>query len=232
VGWDEVLEGRCLLLGDFNAHSPIWNPLANTRTNAGPLESLIEEENLYINNEPGVPTRPKTTPGISIIDLALTTVNMGPLQAWMVDKDHPTGSDHELLVMEWAPIEHASEPPSKEVTGWQIQALQADPQALDNARQSWQANARAQLNDTCSADELTCEAIWIQETLTAVLNQHAKPIRVTPRSKRWWNHEIKEAREVYSQARRAWQAQNISTDSLREARNSYYRTIRHSKRAC
>ena len=234
VGWDEVLEGRCLLLGDFNAHSPIWNPLANIRTNAGPLESLIEEESLYINNEPGVPTRPKATPGISIIDLALTTVSMGPLQAWMVDRDHSTGSDHELLVMEWATIEHLSEPPSREVTGWQIQALQADPQNLENAERSWQAYSeqRTQLDDTCSADELAGEAVWIQETLTAVLDQHAQPVWVTPRSKRWWNQEIKDARGVYCQARRAWQVQIISTNELREARNSYYRTIRRSKRAC
>lgn len=76
------------------------------------------------------------------------------------------------------------------------------------------------------------EAVWIQKTLTTVLNQHAKPIRVTPRSKRWWGPAIKEAREGYCQARRAWQAQKISTASLTEARNSYYRTIRHSKRTC
>lgn len=25
VCWDDVLEGRCLLLGAFNAHSPLWN---------------------------------------------------------------------------------------------------------------------------------------------------------------------------------------------------------------
>ena len=234
MGWDGILEGRCLVLGDFNAHSPLWNPLAGSRTNAGPLESLIEARGLYLNNEPGVPTRPKTTPGISIIDLTLTTVSMGPLQAWTVDQDHPTGSDHELLVMEWAPIEHGSEPPSREVTGWQIQALQADPQALEYAKQCWEANAeqRTPLDDTCSLVDVAEEAAWIQETLSMVLNQHAKPIRVSPRSKRWWSTEIKEAREVYCQARRAWQAQKISTASLTEARNSYYRTIRHSKRTC
>ena len=28
VEWRQVIEGRCLLLGDFNAHSPLWNPQA------------------------------------------------------------------------------------------------------------------------------------------------------------------------------------------------------------
>jgi hypothetical protein len=186
VHWDSVLEGRCLLLGDFNAHSPLWNPQANARTNARLLEDLIERESLYINNTLGVPTRPKTTPGISIIDLSLTTVEMGPLEAWTVDEDHATGSDHELLVMEWAPIEQGWEPPSAEVTGWQIQALQADSQALEEAKEMWQAEAerRELLNDACSSADVEEEAIWVQETLTAVLDRHAKPVRVTPRSKR------------------------------------------------
>ena len=81
-------------MGDFNAHSPLWNPLARARVNARPLENLIDEAGLYINNELGVSTRPKRTPGISIIDLALTTVSMGPLETWVIDQEHPTGSDH------------------------------------------------------------------------------------------------------------------------------------------
>lgn len=102
VQWEQVIEGRCLLVGDFNAHSPLWNPLARARVNAGPLEDLIDKAGLHINNELGVSTRPKRTPGISIIDLSLTTASMGPLEMWTVDQEHPTGSDHELIIMEWA----------------------------------------------------------------------------------------------------------------------------------
>ena len=67
----------------------------------------------------------------------------------------------------------------------------------------WQSNAeqRGLLDDTCLAAEVEEEAIWVQETLTAVLNQYAKPVRVTPRSKRWWNRDVKGAREAYCQAR-------------------------------
>ena len=89
VQWDQVIEGRCLLVGDFNAHSPLWSPLARAQVNAGPLEELIDKEGLYINNGLGVSTRPKRTPGISIINLALTTVSMGPLETWTVDQEHP-----------------------------------------------------------------------------------------------------------------------------------------------
>ena len=131
-------------------------------------------------------------------------------------------------------MEHGWEPPSDEVTGWQIQALQADSHALEEAKQMWQSNAeqRGLLDDICLAAEVEEEAIWVQETLTAVLDQYAKPVRVTPRSKRWWNRDVKEARETYCQARRAWQGQHITTTDLRETRNDYYRTIRRAKRTC
>ena len=124
--------------------------------------------------------------------------------------------------------------PSAEVTGWQIQALQADSQALEEAQEMWQAEAerRELLNDACSSADVEEQAIWVQETLTAVLDRYAKPVRVTPRSKRWWNRDVKEAREAYCQARRAWQGQHIATTDLREARNDYYRTIRRAKRTC
>ena len=234
VYWDQVIEGRCLLLGDFNAHSPLWNPQVRARVNAGPLENLIDEAGLYINNELGIPTRPKSTPGISIIDLALTTISMGPLEMWTVDQERPTGSDHELIVMEWTPLEQGITATSQNVTGWQIQTLQANAQALEEAKQDWQTRAQSQpyLGDTCSAEDLAGEAIWIQETLTAVLNQHAKQLRVTPQSKRWWGPEIKEARRTYSHARQEWKGQGISTTALREVRNSYYRAIRRAKRTC
>src|SRR5699024_8586358 len=234
VQWEQVIEGRCLLVGDFNAHGPLWNPLTRARVNAGPLEDLIDKAGLYINNELGTPTRPKRTPGISIIDLALTTVSMGPLETWTIDQEHPTGSDHELIVMEWPSLERKLTAPSQHITGWQIQTLRANAQALGEAKADWQARTESRpcLGDSCSSEDLAGEAIWIQEALTAVLNQHAKQLRVTPLSKRWWGTEIKEARRTYSHARRAWQGQEISTAELRKIRNNYYRTIRRAKRTC
>ena len=73
------------MLGDFNAHSPVWNQLISRRKDAGPLEQLIEEYNLILNNEPGAITRlgkkkkgPNGGPstGGSIIDLTFTTVEI------------------------------------------------------------------------------------------------------------------------------------------------------------
>ena len=74
--------------------------------------------------------------------------------------------------------------------------------------------------------------MWIQETLTATLNQYAKLVQVSPRSKHWWNQEVKEACTAYSHARQAWQMQATPTAELQEVQNHYYQTIRRSKRAC
>lgn len=68
-----------LILGDMNAHSPMWNPNCQTRKNAGPLVELIESYELIINNDPDYATRLASQRGVSIIDLALSSPELGPL---------------------------------------------------------------------------------------------------------------------------------------------------------
>jgi endonuclease/exonuclease/phosphatase family metal-dependent hydrolase len=232
--WRPLVEGRCLILGDFNAHSPLWNPHTNQRTNALSLENLIESFDLHINNTPGIPTRPKRTPGISIIDLAISTPELGLLDSWLVDNELPTGSDHELILMEWKDLERRSLQTSKQITGWQIRSLQADSEALDKAKQTWNALAARQpaLLDSCSRTDVEKEAVWLQSTLTQVLNEHAKPVRITPFSKRWWGPQVKNSRQTYARAKRTWKAGLGTDQEHKDARNAYYSTIRKTKREC
>lgn len=157
ANWDQVIEGRCLLLGDFNAHSPLWNPQARVRNNAGPLEGMIDRFDLYVNNDPETPTRPKSTPGVSIIDLSPTTPELGPLPMWYVAHNHPTGSDHETIVMEWDSLQRTPMGTSQEITGWQIEALQTDKEALKRAMHAWKdlTAANPPLLDTCTEEDIT-----------------------------------------------------------------------------
>jgi hypothetical protein len=57
-------------------------------------------------------------------------------------------------------------------------------------------------------------------------------LRVTAYSKRWWGPKVKEARQAYAQAKRAWQEGVLILQDLREARNHFYRTVRRAKREC
>ena len=184
-------------MGDFNAHSPVWNAQCRGRVNAEFLEQLIDQHSLYINNTPGEATRYKQTPGVSIIDLALSSQALGPLETWEIDWDRPTTSDYELIILGWGTLE---EPlpggTSGEVTGWQIEALQASEEALKLATIAWnsEAEGRLPLGDQNTEEDLIREAYWVQDTLTSLLDRHAKAIRICARSKRWWKSGLRQAR--------------------------------------
>ena len=78
ICWSLVIRGRVLIVGDMNAHSSIWNPHCQQNVNAGPLEEIIESYELIVNNDTDFPTC-SSSPGISIIDLAFTSPELGPL---------------------------------------------------------------------------------------------------------------------------------------------------------
>ncbi len=104
--WNIILQGRVLLLGDMNAHSPSWNPHCIRRQNSRPLEDLIDKYELIINNNTDYPTRPRSQ-GISIINLALSTASLGPLTLWEIPEEYPSVSDHELILLQWEDLRHS-----------------------------------------------------------------------------------------------------------------------------
>jgi hypothetical protein len=116
-----ALRGRVVLLRDFNAYSPLWD-LFQTRNNAGPLEDIIAEFGLILNNEPGAIIRPTEAVNScyigSIIDLTFTTPEIGLLESWVIEIDHLTPLDHELIIFQWLDKEEITQLHNlKEVTG-------------------------------------------------------------------------------------------------------------------
>ena len=83
----------------MNVYSSMWNPHCQRKINAGPLEELIESYELIVNNDTEFPTRP-SSPGISIINLALTSLDLGPLRVWEIPEKYPSLSNHELILVE------------------------------------------------------------------------------------------------------------------------------------
>ena len=71
------------MAGDINAHSPVWNPHCRRRQNAATLEDLIEQFWLLVNNKPGRATQPLSRE-VSVIDLALSSAQIGPLTLWEI----------------------------------------------------------------------------------------------------------------------------------------------------
>lgn len=230
--WDQVIRGRVLLLGDMNAHSPIWNSHCQIRKNSKPLEDLIEKFDFFINNEPGRTTRPASK-GISIIDLAFSTTELGFLTLWEIPEEYPSLSDHELILLRWEDISYTL--PDKEVaapTGWDIQGLIDSPEKLQSAYRDWlsRSQARSLVGITSSQRDLDEEVGWLEENLADGFNTHAKIIRVTSFSKRWWNKEVAEARKTWAKAKKQWGTATPDRDKFKEARNLFYRAVRKAKR--
>ena len=87
------------MLGDVNTYSPVWNLHCQRRQNAKFLEDLIEKFDLLINNKSGRTTRPASA-GVSINDLALSTIELGFLTLWKIPKEYLSLSDHELILLQ------------------------------------------------------------------------------------------------------------------------------------
>ena len=154
-----------MFLGDVNAHSPIWNPYCRGRKNAKPLKEFIEKFNLLINNESGRTTRPASD-GVSIIDLALSTVELSFLTLWEIPKDYPSLSDHELILLRWEDINH--DLPNKQdeaPTGWDIQGLTKSLDNLESAYRDWanRSKSRKLLDQTSDQKDLDKEVDWVEK---------------------------------------------------------------------
>ena len=200
ISWRRVIRGRVLVVGDMNAHSSMWNPHCRQKANAGPLEELIESYELMVNNDTDFPTRP-SSPGISIIDLALTSPELGLLRVWEIPEEYPSLSDHELILMEWEDIE-TQEPETQQaaMSGWSIKNLLEDKELLQAAKDEWNMTSKGQahLRLSYTKEDLDREVEWFESRLTELLNSHAKITRITAHSKRWWNEEVAEARKTWA----------------------------------
>ena len=99
IGWRQVIQGRVLIVGDINAHNPSWNSHCRQRYNAGPLEELIKTYDLLVNNNSDFSTQLRSQE-FSIINLALTNLDLGIFRVWEIPEEYPLLSDHELILLE------------------------------------------------------------------------------------------------------------------------------------
>ena len=223
VEWKRVLQGRAILLGDFNAKSPHWDPYNKPR-NAKDLEGLIERFNLILNNDTTVFTRVEGGKK-SILDLTFSSLELGLLDSWAIAEGIQTPSDHKPIVIE---LGLAVEEKGPHLKGWRTDNLSQEQREKMEAE--WWDKARQFPQQLLSNSEIEREVQWIQETVTDVLDKHTQPIRITPRSKRWWNKKVKESRKAFLRERRLHQSGWATWEELKDVQNAYYSTIRREKR--
>ena len=137
--------------------------------------------------------------------------------------------------MEWEDIEAPSQKNTQTImSGWNIKNLLEDKKKLKAAQSDWvKLNANHQLLDLlCTKQELDKEVEWFQETLTELLNKHAKATQITSYSKRWWNKEVIETRLTWAKDKRRLGRDEDLKEEFKQARNQYFRTIKKAKREC
>ena len=118
------------MAGEFIAHSPRWNPHYRRKQNATFLEDVIEQFRLLVNNEPGRATR-FLSREISVIDLAFFSTQLGVLMLWEIPEEHPSLSDHKLIVLRWEDVDDKlTNESSERVTSRDIQTLLNDQDSL------------------------------------------------------------------------------------------------------
>jgi hypothetical protein len=79
-----------------------------------------------------------------------------------------------------------------EITGWNIDRLKEDPEALEKVKEEYLSRAiyRPKIDYNSQQEDLENEAAWLEKALIETLDKYAKPIRITAYSKRWWNSEV------------------------------------------
>ena len=113
---------NCIIAGDFNASSPVWNPQCTQRRDAAFLEELrvIDTHELEVENDSQT-TRPDSECH-SIIGLTLTTPGAAcQCQDWRIlsDNDDTTDSDHVVIEWRWTgPAPAGRVDRSWKVKGW------------------------------------------------------------------------------------------------------------------
>jgi Endonuclease-reverse transcriptase len=113
------LPSPAIILGDFNAHSPVWG--CNDLDNKGKLiEDFIANNNLFLLNGKTETYIHPATGSKSAIDLSITTSNIGTDFSWSIHDDL-CGSDHFPLIVQGSiPV------PTRHVARWKLRKADWD----------------------------------------------------------------------------------------------------------
>lgn len=164
------------------------------------------------------PTRPKQTSGCSIIDLTMSTPDLGYLPAWTIDPEYATPSDHELITFDSENLNNQAKQTQtySEITGWALKEITIELEKESKREQGIRTENKPLVDDNSSITDLDAEAQWITDTLTEIFDQHFKQLRVCARSKRQWSNDIYESRSEFKADRRRFQR---GQTSLEEKKN-------------
>jgi hypothetical protein len=147
------------LAGDFNSDRQSSDPMCTERRGSAYCEGIIHERGLVIGNDdrPTEYWMSNESVGVSITELTLANRPFGKLT--MLDGNHATGSDHEIIECEVV-IEKQEEAGDTLVVGWNLAAMSQE--AMAQAEKLWteQARGRAYMGVESTGDNIESQAAW------------------------------------------------------------------------
>ena len=226
-----------LVLGDFNTHHPLWDPLGSISPRAQYLINWLESNNLELINTPGTGTfyRPNLERP-SILDLTFATSSIAnKIHKWEVLPS--IGSDHFPLLFTLKSTNitpNNNKPDFFNIKQANWEGFQTKLQELvirpDNIINSQEFNTINNLStDSCLLLDLATTQLtsFIQEAAKA----NIPILDLGPKSKPWWNPEIKNLQNTlkYTQ-NRLNPTQSDTINSYLTARNKYFTAIKIAKK--
>lgn len=104
------------------------------------------------------------------------------IRVWEISEKYPSLSGHELILMGWKDLK-TQEPGNQQaaMSGYSIKNLLENNNLLQAAKNEWDRAClgQAQLDLSCTKEDLDREVGWFESRLTKLLNSHAKITRIT-----------------------------------------------------
>lgn len=218
---DNIMNGmqmnNTIILGDFNAKSPLWH-CTNADENGEKFEELIEQHNLTVINREGQPLTYMGRAGAgSNIDVTLAKGNIcNRICNWSVD-EHATSSAHNVVRFD---VNDEEDKLNYEISNedntynYNINKLNKK-KFIDNL-------VLPQINRNCDLQKLTLEleeAIW-----RAIENSTPKKKQTNDKRKPFWTESLNRLKRKMKASRKSYRA--AGDHALRSARLQTYRRIK------
>lgn len=235
-----------LILGDFNAKSPLWGSIRkNTRGNL--IEEWASSLNLILLNEGNEDTCVRSQ-GASIVDLTWCSHSlMGKIYDWRVDRWTESLSDHRYITMsydeEGSGVDSMSVirgSPRDLLPGWKKDSLKGNLFLACLNNDVWREDSI--INNM----ELEDAVNWLHGTIQRACDASMRRENISCRKRRstyWWNDKIQSLRVECNKLKKALtinlRKRNVDerkvrklTDLYKEKRGKLRLGIRKSKESC
>lgn len=213
-----------VILGDFNAHSPLWGS-SSSDPSGNKLIDLMDSLNICLLND-GSPTRishPGQSP--SAVDITFCSPSIYPLSSWRTSLD-PCGSDHYPIILNLAQRLHSNHYKNKS----KFIIKKADWSHFRDSIQDHTISLPSPTSDNCTSSYKS----WTDSILKSADKSIPKssPVVTKARSPPWWDEECLRVLKERKAANKLY-CQQMTLENYLKAKNAQAvakRTFRFKKK--